>query len=293
MAAPELVGAAARRSVRPSPSTPTACPAGDMPRGVERGPQPSWCRGRTPGPRAACVTWPSAGTSRRVRADSFISLYPADRRPLPPPVTRNHVAGLRRLRRRRGRPRRGSTAGLSPSARSDQSNQSPPDPRGSNPTPSWPPVVGRLCQHLAASSPPTSPAGNTARPGRQPRYRFLDVVGHHDDRLAQPALQRQQLGLQGGPDHRVDRADGSSISSTGGSAARARATPTLLLAAGNCAGTPGELRVQPDLGQQFWGGGAGVGRGPAVETGRCDVVLHGAVRDKSGLLDDVADAAAS
>jgi len=57
-------------------------------------------------------------------------------------------------------------------------------------------------------------------------HRLVDVVCDEDDGLVELLLQAQELLLEPLPGNRVDGPNGSSISRTGGSPARARATPT-------------------------------------------------------------------
>ena len=124
---------------------------------------------------------------------------------------------------------------------------------------------------------------------------LLDVVGDEHDRLSQLGLQRQQLVLQGGADHRVDGAERlvhQQDGRVGGEGAGD--ADALLLAAGQLVRVAlRQGRVEADEGEQFPGPCPRLLARPAVEHGdRGDVVLDGAVREQPGLLDHVADAPA-
>ena len=69
------------------------------------------------------------------------------------------------------------------------------------------------------------PVGEHRDPVAHP-HGLVDVVGDEHDGLAELALQPQELVLQADPHDGSTAPNGSSISSTGGSAASARATPT-------------------------------------------------------------------
>ena len=124
---------------------------------------------------------------------------------------------------------------------------------------------------------------------------LVDVVGDEQDRLAQVALQAQQLVLQVDAHDGVDRGERLVHQQHRGVAGqRAGHADALLLPAGELRGVAlRERRVEADALEHLGGPRPRLTPRQALQHGHGgDVVDHAAVREEPGVLDDVADAAA-
>ena len=280
-------------STRPSPSTPTAWPAGDSTAASSAARSES-----VPTVKA----WPS-GSARSLAERGAARQRGQRRRVRPSPAARRPPASVTQIHGCAGRPgpcatvaSAGSTGPVASGQPGGRDERQPPDARGRSRR-SRP----RSRRRARPAAPPAVRAGPACRAGRNSATRSPTLMASSMSWvtstivLRSSACRRQQLVLQRGADHRVDGAERlvhQQHRRVGGQ--RPGHADALLLAAGQLVRVaPGQLRVEADQGEQFPRAVAGLLARPAVEhRDRGDVVLDGAVREQAGLLDHVADAAA-